>query len=162
MDHLPPDLIRYVGVAFAVLGSCAAAPAATWKLVRAAPVQGEKLFRTVFRRHRHGVAHGSVAVGSAIGISGQVRAIVKLGPDATVERRLIHLEEWMARLDTEVGEVARLEQWLDHFEDETTQVNARALPVIGLGILLSGIPYELAHYRPLGIITAGFGLVLAV
>lgn len=163
MNHLLPDFIRYVGVAVALLGSCAAVPAATWELVRGAQAQAEKLFRTVFRRPRHGVAHGSVAVGSAIAVSGHVRAIVKLGPDATVERRLTHREEWIARLDTEVGEagsqlrtetaerkaedlrlanyldgeVARLEQWLHRLGDETTQVNARALPVIGLGILLS-------------------------
>lgn len=60
------------------------------------------------------------------------------------------------------GEVARLEQWLRRFEEDTTKVNARALPVIGLGIVLSGIPSELGHYWPLGFITLAFGLGLAV
>ena len=53
--------------------------------------------------------------------------------------------EAIARLDTaRKHDLAELRRLLDEKDRDTALIDARGLPVIGLGILLSGVPAELA------------------
>lgn len=131
--------------------------------------------------------HAGTATGT-LHITGNVRAGVTPGPDATVGHRLDLVEQWLDRLDNEVdqigadlgtetgqrkaedmrladelpSEIARLEREIEERDRESVQINARALPVVGFGIALSGVPENLAAWAPLGLATVLVGVALSI
>ena len=71
------------------------------------------------------------------------------------------------RAGEEVGrrladEVAAIHRRTDAQEEALTRVDARALPVVGVGIVLSGIPEPLAQYGWFGILSIGIAVLVLV
>ncbi len=58
-----------------------------------------------------------------------------------VEQRARELADVERRLRGELGQVRKI---LDQKEAEATRINARALPILGVGIFLGGVPEDLA------------------
>ena len=59
-------------------------------------------------------------------------------------------------------EVAVIHRPTDAHEEALTRVDARALPVVGVGIVLSGIPEPLAQYGWFGILSIGIAVLVLV
>lgn len=60
-------------------------------------------------------------------------------------------------------ETAELRRLLDERERQAARIDARGLPVVGFGILLSGVPDELASFLyPFGWLLPIFGIVITV
>jgi hypothetical protein len=70
------------------------------------------------------------------------------------ERQVAELHRW---LDEAASETRRM---FDELAEEGARIDARALPIIGLGIVLSGMPDEVAAL-PLGWLCPSVGLLFA-
>ncbi|MBA3252082.1 MAG: hypothetical protein H0T66_17670 [Geodermatophilaceae bacterium] len=118
---------------------------------------------------RAGAASGNLTAGAALVTTWG--SVLDWRPGATVEERLEALREWVNGIKKRVGEIAQLQtqetanreqaidelradlsaqiadlRWtLDEQQDQAARIDARGLPVIGWGILLSGIPDRLAQ-----------------
>lgn len=158
--------LRVVGFVVAVLGSGAAVPAATWRMLNRVGRRVEGVVRRLLRRPRVvrlGTARVSASASSSWAVSGIARGEA---PDGTVEERLDRLEQRVRQVDEDqqqtaaalaresaarASEHADLRGHVDRevarlhgrFEDEqrtTEEVDAAALPVVLVGAAVSTFP----------------------
>lgn len=170
-QHTLTEFIRWTGVILALVASLLAAPHAVQHYAQRAIVWLIIAFRRLTRRTRSTAVRGSVA--AATGVAGGVGVIRMEGSSTlTLDGRVGLLETKVDRLDGALadlsrtvganaaehrqefsrvwtdlgGEVGKLRQRLDLSERTTLEVDGRALPLVGLGILLSGVPEYIASW----------------
>lgn len=160
--------IRLFGHIAAALGTCAAVPAATWRLVG-------RVQRLVRRVHDDVAVHpATIATKAGFGGPASGKVIHKTGgsPEqriAQLEQRVLDLGEKQARIDTDLQkeiadrrrvdeelrthvdlEVGRVNHALDQERLAAVEVDARALPVILFGSGLATFPDVLASNALVG------------
>lgn len=183
MDIALADVIRWIGTITALLALCATVPTATWGLIHGAEARLRKLFG---RSKPVTVNLNAATLRLTANVVGT--ATVGIKPDATLpervaflERRIKELEEVAQKLTGELrderaeriadvqrltshvdAQVGVLKEQLRRQQHEGDRINARALPVAGLGIVLSGFPTELATSVVLGILSCLLGVGLCI
>lgn len=171
------DLVRWTGMASALLALTAAVPGATWRLI--------DNLSALLRRRRP--THRVVALFPATWNSRLPSITSAFGgrSDATLPERVEKLEREAQRLDgavrtvatdlrTERAErVADVERLLGHIDAtagelrelllaaqrDADRINASALPVAAVGIVLSTVPEALAHEPVVGVAAYVMGLL---
>lgn len=180
--------IKVIGLVVAVLGSCTAVPAATRRLLRRVRSAVVEFVRTKILRRR---AIGEVmAIGpaSTADIAGRVTFKLSRARGSTVEERIAVLETEVQDLDRRISrvaddlhtetderkrtttelarklehEVARLDEILREQVRATEEVDARALPILLVGLVLSTFSGEFASIWGLAIAAALVGIGTAV
>jgi len=170
------DWVRWTGMAVGVAGALVVAPSAPGLIYRAAVEWCLWMVRGLFRRRP--VVHQASAHGG-IHMTGSVTAEGVKGPpvNASTEQLVEYLMEQMAtererrraqerkqerdhramtqRVDQLAAEVQRNDQAMRRLREqdraEDDQVDARGLPLIALGIILTAIPDALAEVAVIGI-----------
>jgi hypothetical protein len=177
--------IRVVGYAAAAMGTCAAVPAASLRLIDHGRGVVRKMAARLLRRRADATVR-AVTVGGSVGMSAAGSVSVSHRTGGTVDERLARLEQRVQdlgsqqsktaaelqqetaerrRADAEVrdyvrSEVSRLDQLLADERSTTVEIDARALPVILLGAALGGFPDVLASSPLLG--TAAVSLAVGL
>lgn len=167
-------IIKWAGVAIGVAGVVLSSPDGTKQLARAIWTSIKKRFR---RQRQEASASASFSGTGTIGISSAVKAELGWTDNTSLDRRIDILKSLIdglnqrlsdaelkigSRLDGHDELIRRLradlesaEQSLhkriDTNEEKAARIDAMGLPVIGLGIFLSGVPGELASVPPLGV-----------
>lgn len=189
-----PDVNRVVGVFIALFGAFVVAPAGS-KVLRESFRQR---FRALFSRGGEnipGSVTGSGGLSAGVAFLGSARGRAWDDPGAAVEERIETLHRYIAEIEGQLDAVnqrlgkevssreraqaefkelletgmAELRRLLDDRERQSAHIDARALPVIATGIVLSGVPdllalppYGIGWVFPiLGTTFAGFAWVLA-
>jgi hypothetical protein len=163
---------RWVGVAIALVGSVVVAPDGTRLLWRSAWVWSLRQLGRLLPRRLFAWSLISGAGGGGISFDWPIPPTIprEWTPDAPVDERIEalrqHLTEIEARLDEAIkrlrtetssrkvainelnrtlrAETAELRRLVEERDRHAAVVDARGLPVIGIGIVLSGVPEALA------------------
>ena len=177
-------VLRLVGFATALIGTCAAVPTATLDLWAGIRAWVESLPARL-RRHRHVTLPAETATAlAAMGVvSVKVTASGRV-TGTTLEERLDYLETQISQLDETLGrltgelrdavadqrgrvedlerwmtaEVERLDERADDQEKTQVRIDIRALPVVLAGLFLTTFPDWLAKSPMIGTIALGFGI----
>lgn len=177
--------LRYVGFAVAVLGTCAAVPAATWRVLRRASSAWSGIVDRLLRRSVPAAIHVSRGEGTfAYSVSAIARSPAATG--GSIEELPVRVEQQLVAIDEEQQQVAgdlRREStdrtqadtklW-QHLQAEVARIDpsprravarrvgadARALPVVLSGALLSTFPELLGANAVVGTAALSMGVGL--
>ena len=180
--------VKVIGFVVAVLGSCAAVPAATRRLVRRVRSSVVEFARRIRGRPLRGkvdlvAPNVGISASGTLTFSGSAHAAPTTldGRIKELERRLGDLDKRLAELGTDLRaeneqrrteiadatrkserEIARLDIRFDDEARATEEVDARALPILLVGLVLSTFSGEFAAVWAVGIVAVVAGLVAAV
>jgi septation ring formation regulator EzrA len=174
------DLVRVVGLVTALLGAAAAVPGGVWRLKDRAAA-GVKAVQARLTRHpvdvRNVTAHLAVAVTTSAAGRVTVRAETMQARIAELEQRVTEIQgsvreikddlraEIEGRKDADTrlaGEIEELRTALHDLEKLGTEIDAHALPVVVIGILLTSIGDWIASYPWMAGIAIIIGAVASV
>jgi hypothetical protein len=189
------EVLRWIGVAIAVAGTILATPdgiASAWHFTKRWNRKMSVLGRRLLRRPKKIVGFGGVVLGKSK-LGGSVFAH-KWQPwlpraDADLKIDILHkqvdiLQQEIAKLDAKIDQsgsdlrkeiqaaeervLGQMRQLESEFRGERTtssRVNARGLGPVALGIILTGLPDELADFAPggwLGWLAVGVGVLWVI
>lgn len=177
LDSVLPDLeavIRWVGVVVGMAGAVLSSPDGTKRLFKNLWTWFWRLFRRKGEAH-----HGSLRLfgEGSLSITDDVASELDWTDDTPLGRRteilrsrIVGLNMLLVAAEARLGErlnqhdgklaelqaaiesaEATLHRRIDTNEEKAARIDAAGLPVIGLGIALSGISKELAAFWPLGV-----------
>jgi hypothetical protein len=170
------DAIIVAGVATALAGSLVAAPDGAFLIVRQAINDIRKALHWISHpgqwRRRHINAEGGLRVSAAARASGEGTVQVIRNPHTPVEEQLRQLWKAVDRLEERAGHLERelkhaderlssaikrvsenvsaaraaFDALLEERERKAATIDARGLPLVGLGIVMTGVPDYLAAW----------------
>jgi hypothetical protein len=174
--------LRLVGFATALLGTCAAVPAASWRLIGWVRSTARTMADRVLRRRRTQTVSLAPVDVALTAEAVTVRMTYPTG--GSIEERLGHLERHVQQLDDQqaniaanlgqevadrirenrklgerlTSEVGRLEQALAAQQRTAEEIDARALPAILVGAGLSTFSDALSIFALVGTFAVGLGV----
>ncbi|MCZ9880537.1 hypothetical protein [Arthrobacter sp. B2a2-09] len=179
------ELIKWTGIGVALAGAILTSPDGTRRLVRGLWLWIQKVF---LRRVPQPAHNATVTMESHLTGRDSLTAELMWGPDSPLDHRIeilrgrieglkaeltdmkselggrlnVH-DQILAQLSADIDETRRmLHTRIDISEEKSAQIDAFGLPIIGLGILLSGVPQELAAVAWLGVPLTAFSIVMTI
>ena len=186
------DWIRRAGVVVALAGACEAAPAGTAAVLAAVSTRVRRWARAAWAVFRRQPPKPPVEITAAGGVTLKMHTVLATGEtwdeSAPLQEQTAALHAWMQQLAARIanleraavaqtealraelqGELAQvraaheaLAGRIARMEDSNTRIDARGVPVVAFGILLTGISAELAAWPPLGWASTAAGIIAAV